>query len=125
MGHDSGHDCLKTEPPSRIQSKLFDPLLIPTLLTLRSCNTNASVTQILKVKYAGPCPTTRQPEHGLFAVDKLRIPGQFIQNEALEHGIFENELQMTGQFVQDEAIEHGLFENEVQIPSQYVPERSV
>ena len=37
------------------------------------------------------------------------MPRQSVHDEALEHELFESELQMPSQIVQDEASEYGLF----------------
>ena len=53
------------------------------------------------------------PGYELFTPDKLRIHSQFVQDETLEHGLFEDEVQMASQLVQDEALKHWLLENKV------------
>jgi hypothetical protein len=51
------------------------------------------------------------PEQKLFALDKLQMSRQIVQDETAEDRLFNDELQleMLRVFVQDEVPEHGLF----------------
>jgi hypothetical protein len=51
---------------------------------------------------------------------------QFVQDEGLEHGLFENKHQMPNQFVWEEAPEHRLFVlDKLQIPRQFVQDEAL
>ena len=64
------------------------------------------------------------PGHGLFALEKLQMCSQFVQEKSLEHELFEDEVQIPRQFVQDEALAHGLFKNKAQMTRQFAPDEA-